>query len=118
MKSKRHSKTSNVSSRAVEVMKPDETAEVLDLATDPFATIKAAAKECGFPESTLRQLLKRMEARYRPLNEAIREVKRGEVIKMLDDKVVRCLEYLDDFVMAGASARGRRSARNCSSRGA
>ena len=39
------------------------------------------------------------------MNEAIREVKRGDLIKMLDDKVVRCLEYLDDFVMSGASAR-------------
>ena len=58
-----------------EVYKPDETAAVLDLATDPFTTIKDAAKACGFPESTLKQLMRRMKARYKPLEIPIQELK-------------------------------------------
>ena len=91
--------------QTVEVMKPKETAEVLDAATDPFATIKAAAKQCGFPESTLKQLMKRMEVRYAPLDAAIREVKDKQMVKLLEDRAHRCLTDMDDFAMAGAGVR-------------
>ncbi len=89
----------------VEIKKPKETAEALDLATDPFATISRAAKECGFPQSTLNQLLKRMRTRYQPLNEAIRKVKCSEMIKLLDDRAYRALDYIDDYALAGAGVR-------------
>ncbi len=78
---------------------------MLDVATDPFATVAAAAKECGFPEATLKQLLKRMRTRYKPFNDALREVKRDELIKILEDRALRCIEYVDDFAMAKASLR-------------
>ncbi len=35
-----------------EVKNPEAPAEALDLATDPFTTIEAAAKKCGFPDSS------------------------------------------------------------------
>ena len=90
---------------AVEVKDPEKAAEVLDIATDPFMTIRAAAKECGFPPSTLHQFMKRIEARYRPLGDAIRTLKNDEMVKLLEDRARRAFEYLDDFALAAASAK-------------
>ncbi len=88
-----------------EVKKPEKTARALDLATDPFATIEAAAKKCGFPPTTLKQLMRRMRVRYAPLNDAIREVKDRELALLCGDRAHRCLTYMDDFSMAGASVK-------------
>ena len=90
---------------AVEMGKPKETALALDLATDPFTTIKAAAKACGFPESTLNALLRRMRTRYKPLDDAVRRVKDEEMIVLLEDRARRSLEYMDDYAMAGATLK-------------
>ncbi len=89
--------------RTVEVTKPDETAALLDTALEPFVHIQAAAKACGFPPSTARRLMQRMAARYKPLRDAIAPVKDEELILLLEDRALRCLQYADDFSMAGAS---------------
>ena len=91
--------------RTVEVTKPDETAELLDTALEPFVHIEAAAKACGFPPSTARRLMKRMAVRYKPLRDAIAPVKDSELILLLQDRALRCLQYADDFAMAGSSLK-------------
>jgi predicted DNA-binding protein (UPF0251 family) len=90
---------------STEVRRPEETAEALDLATDPFATVKEAARKCGFPETTLRRLIHRMEARYKPMADGIREVKEGELLKLLEDRALRCVEHIDDVTLAGATVK-------------
>ena len=95
----------NSFSQAIEVKDPEKAAEVLDIATDPFMTIRAAAKECGFPPSTLHQFMKRIEARYKPLGDAIRTLKNDEMVKLLEDRARRIFNYMDDFAMATASLR-------------
>ena len=92
-------------SRSVEVTKPDETAEFLDKALEPFVAIGAAAEACGFPKSTANNLIKRLAARYKPLRDAIKPVKDEEMILLLEDRARRALLYCDDFVMAGAPAQ-------------
>lgn len=91
--------------RSVEVTKPDETAELLDMALEPYAAIGVAAEACGFPKSTARNLMQRMAARYKPLRDAIKPVKDEEMILLLEDRARRALLYCDDFVMAGAPAQ-------------
>ena len=91
--------------QTVEYQKPDETAELLDTAMEAFVHIEAAAKACGFPPSTARRLMKRMAARYKPLRDAIQPVKDQELILLLQDRALRCLQYADDFAMAGASLK-------------
>ena len=95
----------NANKRSVEVTKPDETAALLDTALEPFVHIEAAAKACGFPSSTARRLVQRMAARYKPLRDAIQPVKDEELILLLQDRALRCLQYADDFAMAGASLK-------------
>ena len=88
-----------------EVKSPERTAEALDLATDPFTSIRAAAKACGFPNRTLDMLIKRMATRYAPLDAEIRKAKKDEIETLLEDRGRRALEYLDDFALAQSSAR-------------
>ena len=93
------------SSHAIEVKDPERAAEVLDIATDPFMTIRAAAKECGFPPSTLHQFMKRIEARYKPLGDAIHTLKNDEMVQLLEDRARRIFNYMDDFAMATAGLK-------------
>ena len=102
---KAHQKEPNAQGNTVEVKKPGETAEFLDSALEPFASIGAAAEECGFPPSTAKRLMKRMAARYKPLHDSVKSVKDEEMVLLLEDRARRCLEYADDFSMAGASLR-------------
>ena len=95
----------NSFSQAIEVKAPEKAAEVLDIATDPFMTIRAAAKECGFPPSTLHQFMKRIEARYKPLGDAVTTLKNDEMIKLLEDRARRIFNYMDDFAMATAGLK-------------
>ncbi|MCZ6592678.1 MAG: sigma factor-like helix-turn-helix DNA-binding protein [Alphaproteobacteria bacterium] len=88
-----------------EVAKPEEAAALIDAATSPFATVLQAAKACGFPPTTARRIMQRLQARYAPLNDAIRKVKREELINLFDDRAQRCLFYMDDFSMAGAAVK-------------
>ncbi len=93
----------------IERRDPERGAAMLDLATDatsdPWVQIEQAARRCGFPPTTLRLFIARLKARYQPLNDAIVEVKRDELLKLLDDRAFRALTYLDDFALAGAGAK-------------
>lgn len=64
-----------------------------------------AAKLCGAPPTTVQGLIGRLKARYQPLNDAIVEVKREELLKLLDDRGWRVLTYLDDYALAAAGAK-------------
>ena len=90
---------------ATEVARPEEAAALIDAATCPFATVLQAARACGFPPTTARRIMQRLEARYAPLNDAIRKVKREELIDLFEDRAQRCLFYMDDFSMAGAAVK-------------
>lgn len=89
----------------VEVKRPEETAELLDIALEPFKSIGAAAEACGFPPSTAKRLMKRMAARYKPLHDAVRKIKDEDMTLLLEDRAHRCITYIDDFNMAGAGVR-------------
>ena len=49
--------------------------------------------------------MRRMKARYEPLDTALREVKEKQLVALLEDRALRSLHYLDDYVLSGASAR-------------
>jgi len=73
--------------------------------TDPFKSIAQAAKECGFPPSTIRNFLRRLKARYQPLHDTVQEVKVNELIALLDDRAMRAVAHMDDFAMATAGVK-------------
>ena len=83
----------------------EEAAGALDAATDPFAIITAAAKACGFPQRTLDQLIKRIEVLNGAPGPETKGLNSKELIEALNAKVATALSYLDDFVLAGSSAK-------------
>lgn len=91
--------------RTVEETRPEKAAAAIDAATDPFTSIREVAKRAGLPNTTTQQLIKRLESRYRPLNDELKTLKHTELLAMIEDRLHRALTYLDDFVLAGSSAR-------------
>ena len=88
----------------IEESQPEKAAIAIDVGTDPFATIKAAAKAAGLPEAATRALLKRFKLRYGPLDEEIRRYKTDDLIGVLEDRLAKALHYLDDYTLSTASA--------------
>ncbi len=100
-----HQRTPRPFAQTVEVKKPDRTAAFLNAALNPFQTVEAAARACGFPPSTARKLIRRMQAQYKPLDDAVREIKRDELLKLLEDRSYRCFARIDDIALASASSK-------------
>ena len=71
----------------------------------PRMAVYNSYSQCNFPKSTLNALLKRMRTGWRPVGDAVREVKRTEMVGLLDDVAWRSLKNIDDLTLGGASAR-------------
>lgn len=65
----------------------------------------AIAEECGLGPGFVNALKMRMERKHVQTSEAIRSVTHKEKLMMLNDRMFRALEYLDDTVLAQAPAR-------------
>ena len=77
----------------------------LDLASEPFATVRKATEEAGFDIKVIQRLMDRLKARYQPVLSEMTTVKTAELTKMLEDRAYRALSYLDDYALAGASGK-------------
>lgn len=88
-----------------ELYRPEQAATFIDKATDPFGKVAKAMQESGLPASTCEALLRRLRARYRQVSATVRELKTAELIRMLNDRIVLALEYMDEKVVAEASFR-------------
>lgn len=98
-----HSKEST--SNLTEVKKPEQAAAFIDAVTDPFTAIAQAIRDSGLPASTAEALLRRLRTRYRPVNAVLRDLKTGDLIRMLNERITLALEYMDEKVIAEASFR-------------
>lgn len=85
--------------------RPGQEAAAVDAITDRLHTIKDIAESCGLPESTTKQLLARLETRWQPLSAELQRVKTQDLVGLLEDRAWRALQYLDDYALAGASAK-------------
>ena len=88
-----------------EVNKPEETAAALDALSDPFAKLKEAADACGFPQSTVKALVRRMETKYKPVDDEIKALKTPQLLHLIEEKIGMCLEHMDDYTFANAELR-------------
>jgi len=69
---------------------------------DRFMEVSEA---CGMPKAMALALKKRMETRYIPATETLRNVQTSQLINYLDDRALKALEYMDDAVFAEANLR-------------
>jgi DNA-binding CsgD family transcriptional regulator len=95
----------NAETRAAEHVKPELAAAVIDAGTDPLQNVRDAMKAAGLPVATSEALLKRLRVKYYGAVQEVRALKTKEILELIEKKIHLGLSYLDDKVMAEASAR-------------
>ena len=88
-----------------EFNKPEETAAALESLSDPFAKLKDAAEACGFPQVTIKALVRRMETKYKPVDDEMKALKTPALLSLIEEKIGMCLEHMDDYTFANAELR-------------
>lgn len=88
-----------------EVTKPEQTAEALDLMGDPLAKFEDIAEACGLPAQTTKILSERLRKRWVPVSDRIKQVRHKELLSLIEDRMMRTLDYMDDVAMASAPLR-------------
>jgi hypothetical protein len=101
----RHASTTPIEERVGDPAEMQKVAEVIDRVTDPWETLEQAAKDAGIPTSTASAIRRRMQTRYKSLPEQIKGVKTSQLLELIDDRLLRALNYMDDYALAGATAR-------------
>lgn len=97
----------------IEHSQPEVAAAAIDAAADPTAfTMKEAVervneqlKAAGLPAKVSESLIRRLRVKYANAVMATRELRTAEILEMLGKKIDLAAFYLDDKVMAEASAR-------------
>jgi hypothetical protein len=89
----------------VEYRDPEAAAAMIDAASDPLAKVKDALAACGLPERVSDAMLKRLRVKFFGAVHEVRALKTQEITRMLEEKIDMVRYYLDDKVMAEASAR-------------
>ena len=87
---------------------PGKVAAVLDAASDPEAKlrrIRAVAEAEGLPAQVTAALLKRWSTRYLGAKTEMRNLKTGELLRLVNERLDLTLGYMDEFTAAGASHR-------------
>lgn len=90
--------------KLIEEARPELAAAVIDAVTDPFATIEGAARKSGLHPATTNHLVKRLKANYKPLNDELVKFKKNDLLMLLDDRIARTLQQLDEKEIATANA--------------
>lgn len=97
----------------VEIYKPEVAAAAIEAAADPMANtqkeaierVNAQLKAAGVPDRVSDALLRRLRVKYANAVHASRELRTNEILEMLGKKIDLAAFFLDDKVMAEASAR-------------
>ncbi len=84
-----------------EVITPENRAEVLDRASDPWGNLMKAAKSCGLNPSATEKLIRRMQ-KFDPVIKAARQIKTEHLQEMLDEKAYLALAHMDEVTFAKA----------------
>lgn len=99
--------------QSAEVRRPEVAAAAIEAAADPVALTQKEAIErvneqlraAGLPAKVSEALVRRLKVKYADSVFAARDLRSNEIIEMLGKKISLVAEYLDDKVVAEASAR-------------
>lgn len=107
-RSERSEKSSEIAQRKTVENRDPELAAAVGEQIDKHDRLKdflKAAEACGMPKAMANALKRRMETRYLPATEAFRKTDTRELLRLLDDRAVKALEYMDDVAFAEAPLR-------------
>lgn len=84
---------------------PEKTAIALDAMGDPLANFDKIAEACGLPKSTTQILSTRLRRRWVPVDNRIKQIRHKELLSLIEDRMGKALEYMDDVAFSTASLR-------------
>ncbi len=91
---------------ATENKHPEKTAHALEeMAADPLARFEEIAESCGLPKKTLQILKSRLQRRWVPVNDTIKTIRHKELLSLIEDRMLKSLDYMDDVAFAQAPLR-------------
>ena len=91
----------------MEQKNPELVPEVIDLASDTFETVAAMARKLDMPESTLQDLMKRLQGRYGLVVEKAQDMKTKVLRDLFSTNARRCLEAVTDENIDKAGLRDK-----------
>lgn len=98
-------KTGLTQASATEFRNPEKTAKIIDALSDPLLKVKEALVASGLPERVSESVLKRLRTKFFGAVREVKALKTQEILRMCEEKLDMIDFYLDDKVMAEASAR-------------
>lgn len=93
------------SHKRVENAEPEKAAAAIVAMTDPYGKVLEACRQAGLPDSTAKQLIRRLEVKYHRVVTEVRNLQTKELSDLIGKKLHLMLGYLDDKVVSEASAR-------------
>ena len=90
---------------STQVKYADETAHALEELGDPLANFKEIAVKCGLPNKTVEILHRRLQRRWVPVKDRVRQVTQKSLLDGIEQKMAQCLDYRDDVAFASAPRR-------------
>jgi DNA-binding CsgD family transcriptional regulator len=91
--------------KLLENTNPEKTGAILDALSDPLEKVQDLLEQAGLPRNAADATVKRLKARYFGAITELKVLKTNEIIELLGKKIHLGMQYLDDKVMAEASAR-------------
>lgn len=91
--------------RGLEITNPERAAAIVDALSDPLHKVQEALKLAGLPEKVSQSVLKRLRVKFYGAIHEVKALKTNEIVQMCEEKLDMIRFYLDDKVMAEASAR-------------
>lgn len=91
-----------------EVRLPEKAAELIDVASDPEAKlrhVRAVAERLGMPKAMSDAVIRRLATKWLDMKQELRALKTGEILLMIEQRLGLAGLFLDEKVMAEASAR-------------
>ncbi len=83
----------------------DVDLEILDAASDPYAKITQLAEDTGLDPVVIRRMVDRMRAQHQPVISELKAVKTQELTEIIEDRMWRALQYMDDYSMSRATVK-------------
>lgn len=96
----------NPNRHTLEGKDPEKAGQILaETVLDPIATAKQIAQQYGVSELQVKGMMGRLRTSALAMREDLIQVTQKSLGDIVDDRLMRALKYLDDYQMAGASAR-------------
>ncbi len=84
-------------------MSPEQTEEVIEAIAEPYSTGKKVAEQFGLKDHQAKDLTDLLKAKHHPISTELRKVKTGDLVAVIEDRMSRLMDHLDEDKMKAAN---------------